>query len=185
MLIDFRKLPRWFETAYKLEDRFRPHVYVPFAPNSAQIDFLHLCAEVQDQKQLVWIIAIKPRRVGLSRVITGVGTSMAFYQKGLQGVVMAQLGSTLGKIMQSYNIMAHGLPARVRTDYTSSGKGGREVSSILIGGGKRPSAIVGSKALATGEGRGDAAQFMQLTEAAHYPPQSPFTAMLPSVPKSL
>jgi len=185
MLIDFRKLPWWFEKCYRLDKRLQPHIYVPFQPNSAQRDFLELCAQVQDQKQLVWIIAIKPRRVGLSRVVTGIGTSMAFYQKGLQGIVMAQLGSTLGKIMKSYSIMAHGLPGRVRTDYSSTGKGGREVSSISVGGGRHPSTIVGSKALATGEGRGDAAQFMQLTEAAHYPPQSPFIAMLPLVPRSL
>jgi len=185
VLIDFRKLPRWFELAYRLEDRFQPHIFVPFAVNQAQRDFLELCAQVQDQKQLVWIIAIKPRRVGLSRVITGVGTSMAFFQKGLQGIVMAQLGSTLGKIMKSYSIMAHGLPGKVRTEYTASGKGGREVSALSVGAGRRPSVIAGSKALATGEGRGDAAQFMQLTEAAHYPPQSPFTAMLPIVPRSL
>lgn len=185
MLLNFRKMPEFFERAYRLEDRFRPHIHVPFAVNSAQRDLLELCAQIQDQRQLVWLIAIKPRRVGLSRVISGIGTSIAFHQPGTAGVVMAQLGSTLGKIMTSYSIMSRGLPTKVKIDYVSAGKGGREISTISIGKGKRPSSIVGSKALATGEGRGDAAQFMQLTEAAHYPPQSPFTAMLPSVPRSL
>lgn len=172
-------MPEFFARTFKVEDRFRPNTQVPFKVNSAQADFLELCAKIQDQKQLVWVIAIKPRRVGLSRVMSGVGTAQAFYMPHMQGVVMAQLGSTLFKIMRSYALMARGLKpfTNVKTD--------PKFESVSVGRGKHPSVLVGAKALATGEGRGDAAQFMQLTEAAHYPLLSPFTAMLPLVPRSL
>src|SRR5215467_10055706 len=98
MLIDYRKLPHLFRTCFRVQDRYRPYMYVPFSPNSAQLDYLELCAQAQDQRALVWIIGIKPRRVGMSRVISGIGTSMSFFTPGLQGMVMAQLGNTLGKI---------------------------------------------------------------------------------------
>lgn len=184
-VFDFRRCPSFFEQNFKVEDRLQPQHYVPFKLNSAQLDFVKLCAQVQEQKQLTWIIAIKPRRVGLSRVVTGIGTMMAFAIAGMDGMVMAQLGSTLGKILESYNVMARGLPTRVRLGAQADSGGGRAINKISIGKGRRPSTITGSKALATGEGRGGAALFMQLTEAAHYPPTSPFTAVLPMVPRSL
>ena len=109
-VFDFRRCPSFFEQNFKVEDRLQPQHYVPFKLNSAQLDFVKLCATVQEQKQLTWIIAIKPRRVGLSRVVTGIGTMMAFAIAGMDGMVMAQLGSTLGKILESYNVMARGLP---------------------------------------------------------------------------
>ena len=172
-VFDFRRCPSFFEQNFKVEDRLQPQHYVPFKLNSAQLDFVKLCATVQEQKQLTWIIAIKPRRVGLSRVVTGIGTMMAFAIAGMDGMVMAQLGSTLGKILESYNVMARGLPTRVRLGAQADSGGGRAINKISIGKGRRPSTITGSKALATGEGRGGAALFMQLTEAAHYPPTSP------------
>jgi hypothetical protein len=109
--------------------------------------------------------------------MTGIGTYMAFHYEGMKGRIMAQLGSTLDEIMSSMDLMARGLPLPIKTDMRAP--------YIEIGKGSRKSVITGSKALATGEGRGGAAQFMQLTEAAHYPIQSPFTAMLPLVPRSL
>lgn len=178
-MIDYRRLPELFARTFRVEDRFRPNTHVAFKVNSAQRDLLELCAQIQDQKQLVWIIAIKPRRVGLSRVMSGIGTALAYYEMGLQGVVMAQLGSTLTKIMRSYVLMARGLSAFTRV------KSDPKFEHLVIGRGKHPSVLTGAKALATGEGRGDAAQFMQLTEAAHYPLLSPFTAMLPLVPQDL
>lgn len=184
-MINYRKLAAVFRTSFKVQDRYRPYMYVPFVVNSAQRDFLELCGQAQDQHALCWIIGIKPRRVGLSRVISGIGTAMSFQIPGMNGVVMAQLGSTLGKIMKSIEIMAKGLPVASRSQMSGSTKGGREVSSVSVGKGEKLSVIEGSKALATGEGRGDAALFEQLTEAAHYPPQSPFTAMLPLVPRTM
>jgi len=176
-VLDFRRCPAFFENNFRVEDRLQPQHYVPFKVNSAQLDFIKICAQTQEQNALTWIIAIKPRRVGLSRVVTGIGTMMAFATAGMDGIVMANLGSTLTKILESYRVMARGLPTRVQT-------GTKSDDPIRIGKGRRPSVLIGAKALATGEGRGGAAMFMQLTEAAHYPPTSPFTAMLPSVPRS-
>jgi len=182
-MLNFEKLPALWEARFKVQDRFRPYMYVPFKPNSAQLDYLKLCHEAQNQRALTWIIAIKPRRVGLSRVISGIGTSMAWQTPGMQGMVMAQLGSTLGKIMTSIENMGRGLPGGARPLMGASSKGGREASAVVIGKGKNASTIIGAKALATGEGRGDAASFQQLDEAAHYPVNSPFTAVLPLVPR--
>ena len=77
-VFDFRRCPDFYEQNFQVEDRLQPQHYVPFKINSAQLDFIKLCIRIQEQKQLTWIIAIKPRRVGLSRVVTGVGTMMAF-----------------------------------------------------------------------------------------------------------
>lgn len=182
-MLNFEKLPALWEKTFKVQDRFRPYMYVPFKPNSAQLDCLRLCHEAQNQRALTWIIAIKPRRVGLSRVISGIGTTMAWHMPGMQGMVMAQLGSTLSKIMLSIEQMGKGLPGGARPLMGGSAKGGREIGAVQIGRGKSMSVITGAKALATGEGRGDAASFQQLDEAAHYPENSPFTAVLPLVPR--
>lgn len=178
-MLDFSRLKQFFHECFRLEDRHRPDRIVPFDTNSAQEDLLHLCAKVQEQRQLVWIIAIKPRRIGLTRVMSGIGTAMTFHYPGMKARVMAHLGSTLDEIMASIALMASGLPVPVKTDLRSN------QPKIEIGRGARRSILTGSKALATGEGRGGAAQFMQLDEAAHYPMLSPFTAMLPLVPRSL
>jgi intein/homing endonuclease len=165
-MIDFRKLPRMFEAFFKVQDRYRQYAYVPFVVNSAQADFLELCAQAQDQRALVWIIAIKPRRVGLSRINSGIGTAMAFHIPGMEGIVMAQLGGTLGKIMTSYHMMAKGLPVPSRAELAGSAQGGRQIGVLRIGRRGHESRIAGAKALATGEGRGDAALFLQLCLAA-------------------
>jgi hypothetical protein len=177
-LLDFAKLPRFFKNCFQVEDRYRPDTFVPFEVNSAQHDYLKLCAEIQEQRQLVWVIAIKPRRIGLSRVVTGIGASMAFHFPGLKGRVMAQLGSTLVEVMDSGRHMVRGLPGKKRLGSYGSDDG------IIIGSGNAKSTLIGAKALATGEGRGGAALFLQMTEAAHYPPQSPFIAQLPAIPRT-
>ncbi len=154
----------------------RPDTLVPFVPNSAQLDFLHICRQVQEQKQLLRIIAIKPRRVGLSRVVSGVGCTMMYTNPSMQGRIMAHLGTTLDAVFKSVDLMIKGMGQPHHHDVTEN--------RIELGVGRFKSIMNGSKALASGEGRGDAALFMQLTEAAYYPIKSPFTAMLPLVPKS-
>jgi hypothetical protein len=170
-VIDFSKIPSLAETCYKVNDRIDPHKVVPFLINSAQRDFLKLCAQIQEQKALTWIIAIKPRRVGLSRIVSAIGVTMAFSYNGLAGRVMAHLGDTLEEIMAAMRMMARGLPGH---------KNLSKDFRIEIG----KSVISGSKALAVGTSRGTAAQFLHLTEAAHYPLKSPMTAILPVVPRS-
>jgi hypothetical protein len=170
-VIDFTKIPSLAKTCYAVNDRLDPHKVVPFTINSAQRDFLKLCAQLQEQKALVWIIAIKPRRVGLSRIVSAIGVTMAFSYNGLAGRVMAHLGDTLEEIMRAMRLMVRGLPG-----YKNLSK------DFVIEIGK--SVISGSKALAVGTSRGTAAQFLHLTEAAHYPLKSPMTAILPVVPRS-
>ena len=175
-MLDFQKLPQFFKTCYRLEARMRPDTLVPFAPNSAQLDFLDICRQVQEQRQLLRIVAIKPRRVGLSRVVSGIGCTMMYTNPSMNGRIMAHLGNTLDAVFKSVALMIKGVGQPYHHDITAN--------RIELGSGKSKSIMFGSKALASGEGRGDAALFMQLTEAAYYPIKSPFTAMLPLVPKS-
>ena len=152
--------------------------YVKLKANSAQLRLRNLMADLQASKRLIRIISVKARRVGFSRYFDAVGVAFMFTYPRIKGRLMAQLDSTAEELMESIAIMRGCLPYPHQLKWDL----GQTAPSRLVFPHPQGASILQSFTARTpGSGRGSGISFLHLTEAAHYPINSPFSAILPTV----
>lgn len=184
--MDFKLVERYCSTRFQVKDRSDPSIYVPMVPNKAQRRFFALCEEARQKKRLQRWISVKSRRVGLSRAVEAIGTCMLWAYPGLEGRVTAHLDDTGEDMISCALKMASGLPSPLDPNkpackFNPTEKPTRVVIPQVGGA----SILTRGTAKTPGKGRGRGFSFGHFSEVAHYPPQAPFTAMLPTMAKDL
>ena len=178
---------------FQVRDRENPDEIVDFLPNPAQRRLFALCQQLHDQKRRLRIISVKSRRVGFSRAIEAIGCCFMFAYANFEGRIMAHFDETALDILSSAGLMVYGdgtpgkgIPRRGAREVWEPDK---EYKSILVphggrGRGSRASRLLRASAKVRGKGRGMGFSFYHGSEAAYYPADSPFTAVLPALAKS-
>ena len=190
--MDFRFAEKLIAARFQLRDRENPDEIVDFLPNPAQKRLLALCQKIYDKRQRLRIISVKSRRVGFSRIIDAIGCCFMFAYPNFEGRVMAHFDETALDIMSSAALMVYGdgtpgkgLPARPRHRVWEPDE---EYKNVLVphGGhkGSAASRFLRASAKVRGKGRGLGYSFVHFSEAAFYPADSPFSAVLPTLAKS-
>ncbi len=178
---------------FQVRDRENPDEIVDFLPNPAQRRLFALCQKLHDEKRRLRIISVKSRRVGFSRAIEAIGCCFMFAYANFEGRIMAHFDETALDILSSAGLMVYGdgtpgkgIPRRGAREVWEPDK---EYKSILVphggrGRGSRASRLLRASAKVRGKGRGMGFSFYHGSEAAYYPADSPFTAVLPALAKS-
>ena len=191
--MNFRLAEKMIETRFQLRDRENPDEIVDFLPNPAQHRLIALCQKLHDEKRRLRIISVKSRRVGFSRAIEALGVCFMFAYANFEGRIMAHFDETALDILSSAGLMAYGdgtpgkgVPRRGAREVWEPDK---EYKSIAVphggrGRGSRASRLLRASAKVRGKGRGMGFSFYHGSEAAYYPADSPFTAVLPALAKS-
>lgn len=193
--MDFATAERLIASRFQLRDRINNDEIVDFLPNPAQHRFFGLCQSLYEQKRPLRIISVKSRRVGFSRAADGIGCCYMFAYPNFEGRVMAQLDETAIDLMSSAALMVwgdgtpgKGLPQRKSADVWEPDREYKYVTvpHPRIGRkGTGVSRLLRASAKVRGKSRGLGFSFAHFSEAAYYPLESPFTAMLPTLAKSL
>ena len=191
--MNFRLVEKMIQTRFQVRDRENPDEIVDFLPNPAQHRLLGLCQKLDDEGRRLRIISVKSRRVGFSRAIEAIGCAFMFAYANFEGRIMAHFDETALDIMSSAGLMVYGdgtpgkgIPINSKREPWEPD---REYKHILVphGGrtrGSRASRLLRASAKVRGKGRGMGFSFYHGSEAAYYPADSPFTAVLPALAKS-
>lgn len=191
--MDFRQARDFIKNRFLVRDRENPDELVRFIPNFAQEKLFATCRELADQRRPIRVICGKSRRVGISRGVTALGICYMFAYPNFEARVMAHFDETAHDILSAGALMAlgdgrqgYGLPARRRHEFWDPG---REYKSVLVPhrteGGFTNSQMQRASAKTRGKGRGLGFSFYQGSEVAYYPVDTPFTAVLPALARSL
>lgn len=191
--MDFRIAEKMIAARFQVRDRENPDEIVDFLPNPAQKRLFALCQKLHDEKRRLRIISVKSRRVGFSRAIEAIACCYMFAYANFEGRIMAHFDETALDIMSSAGLMVYGngdsgkgIPARgERTIWEPD----QEYKTVTVphggrGRGSRASRLLRASAKVRGKGRGMGFSFYHGSEAAYYPVDSPFTAVLPALAKS-
>lgn len=192
--MDFKLAERIVAARFQLRDRENPDEIVDFKPNPAQRRLFALCQQLHDQKRRLRIISVKSRRVGFSRAIEAIACCFMFAYANFEGRIMAHFDETALDILSSAGLMVYGdgspgkgIPQRgVRRIWEPD----EEYKTVTVshggvGHGSRASRLQRASAKVRGKGRGLGYSFIHFSEAAYYPADSPFTAVLPTLAKSV
>jgi len=193
--MDFRQAENLIKERFQLRDRLHPNRIVPFIPNRAQKRLFALCRELTDQGRPLRIISVKGRRVGFSRAVEAIGCCFMFAYANFEGRLMAHYEETAADILSSAALMVLGDGTRhkglswrgKRTTWDAT----YDYKSVIVPHGSikqnrlASSRFVRASAKVRGKGRGLGYSFGHFSEAAFYPEDSPFSAILPTLAKSL
>ena len=191
--MNFRLAEKMIETRFQVRDRENPDEIVDFLPNPAQRRLFALCQKLHDEKRRLRIISVKSLRVGFSRAIEAIGCCFMFAYANFEGRIMAHFDETALDIMSSAALMVHGdgspgkgIPQHGRRPIWEPDE---EYKTVTLrhgshGRGSRSSRLLRASAKVRGKGRGMGFSFYHGSEAAYYPADSPFTAVLPALAKS-
>jgi hypothetical protein len=145
---------------------------VPFIFNPSQRKIMEKLKAHQAKKRHLWLIFLKARRLGISRLMLALGIAHMLQKQNANGQVVAQLTATAKELFSQAKEFASALPFRLpeptqselffpHSDGVSSFK--RSTAKTVIGG------------------RGLTHSFLHLTEAAFYPGEDSFIALLSTV----
>jgi hypothetical protein len=160
-----------FCSRLKIKDRDTGHM-VPFIFNPSQRKIMEKLKEHQAKKRHLWMIYLKARRLGISRLMLALGIAHMLQKQNANGQVVAQLTATAKELFEQAKSFSAQLPFRLpeptQSELFFPHSGG--VSSF-----KRSTAktVIG--------GRGLTHSFLHLTEAAFYPGEDSFIALLSTV----
>lgn len=193
--MDFRLAEKIVAARFQLRDRENPDEIVDFLPNPAQHRLFGLCQKLHDEKRRLRIISVKSRRVGFSRAVEAIACCFMFAYANFEGRIMAHFDETALDILSSAGLMVYGdgtpgkgIPSRGKREVWEPDQ---EYKSVVVphgaGGhrGSKASRLQRASAKVRGKGRGLGYSFIHFSEAAYYPSDSPFTAVLPTLAKSV
>lgn len=191
--MDFALAERMIAKRFQLRDRVNNDEIVDFLPNPAQHRFFGLCQDLYDRKRPLRIISVKARRIGFSRAVEGLACCFMFAYPNYEGRIMAHFDETALDILSSAALMVYGdgepgkgIPWQGKRDVWEPDK---EYKSVLVPHktkrGTGMSRLLRASAKVRGKGRGLGFSFYHGSEAAYYPSDSPFTAVLPALARSI
>src|SRR5215469_1356959 len=191
--MDFRRVSDFMRKRFLVRDRENPDELVHMVANEGQAKLDNLCIRLSDQKRRIRVIVGKSRRRGISRRVTGYGICYMFAYPNFEARVMAHFDETAQDILSSGALMVlgdgtdhTGVPVRKRNEVWEPDK---EYKHVLIAHpgrhGLAQSRMLRASAKTRGKGRGLGFSFYQGSEVAYYPVETPFTAVLPGLAKSV
>ena len=191
--MDFRQVERFIRGRFQVRDRLSPDDIVTFDPTPTQLRLIETCKTLTDQKRPLRIISVKSRRVGFSRITDAFGVCYMFAFPNFEGRLMAHFDETAIDIMSATALMAYGdgepgkgVPWRRKREVWDPTYEYKEV--VVPHSGKKGSAasrFLRASAKVRGKGRGLGFSFVHFSEAAFYPEDAPFDAVIPALAKSL
>ncbi len=190
--MDFRLAEKIISARFQLRDRENPDEIVDFLPNPAQHRLLAMCQRLFDEKRPMRIISVKSRRIGFSRIVEAIACCFMFAYANFEGRVMAHYDETAMDLMSSAALMVYGdgepgkgIPQRKQRRIWAPDEDYKYV--VVPHSGRKGSAasrLLRASAKVKGKGRGLGFSFFHGSEAAYYPADSPFSAILPTLAKS-
>jgi hypothetical protein len=145
---------------------------VPFIFNPSQRKIIEQLKEHQRKKRHMWMIYLKARRLGISRLMLALGIAHALQKQNANGKIVAQLTETAKELFSQAKDFSEQLPCRLPTPTQ------RELYFPHSGG---VSLLSRATAKTVIGGRGMTHSFLHLTEAAFYPGEDSFIALLNTV----
>src|ERR1039458_108707 len=193
--MNFRNAEKLITARFQVRDRENPDQIVAFLPNPAQHRLFALCQQLRDQKRRLRIISVKSRRVGFSRAIEAIACCFMFAYANFEGRILAHTDETALDILSSAGLMVSGdgtpgkgVPFRGRREaWEPDNVYSRVLVPHRVGGrgGSKASRLQRASAKVRGKGRGLGYSFVHFSEAAYYPADNPFSAVLPTLAKSI
>lgn len=166
-------LDHFEEFCSKLQIKHRDTgMLVPFVFNPSQRRIMERLRVHQAKGYHLWIIYLKARRLGISRLMLALGIAHMLQKAHANGKIVAQLTETAKELFTQSREFADQLPCRLPS-HTQ-----RELYFPHSGG---ISVLSRATAKTVIGGRGLTHSFLHLTEAAFYPGEDSFVALLNTV----
>jgi hypothetical protein len=182
-MLDLAQVPS-FLAKLPIRDRFSRRL-VPFKLNYNQMVVHRKLEELQRKRQLMRIITVKARRVGVSSYADALGICQVFSRDGAKGLIVAhQFKSSKGLFEVPLNLINRHLPnCQSMAQMLAIPPCTQHLITVPHAHGESQLEI--STAGSVEGGRGLGMSFLHMSEAAYYPSVESFVSLLPMVPRDL
>jgi hypothetical protein len=182
-MLDLETVPS-FLAKLPIRDRFSRRL-VPFKLNYNQTAVHSKLVELQQKRQLLRLIVVKARRVGISSYADALGLCQTLSRDGAKGLIVAhQFKSSKGLFEVPLNLVNRHLP-HCQSLAAMLNMPPHTQHLITVPHADGESQLEISTAGSVEGGRGLGMSFLHMSEAAYYPSLESFSSLLPMVPRDL